>query len=128
MPNGEKRCPDCQVEPGTRHENGCDIARCKVTGQQHFQCEGEEHSFKGRVYGEHPGECLPTLWTGRWPGDEECEEFGLFVTMESVKAPPWFIKCGPDHPDRTPDLNELGLMAAKGEVAWDSDRERYMKP
>lgn len=119
-------CPDCAVEPGVRHQDGCDVARCTATGEQHLGCPGELHAHDGREYGEHEGRCQPEIWGGRWPGELECEEFGLFVTKESVIGPPWFIKCGPDHPDRRADLNELSRMACTGELEWNG--ERWIKP
>lgn len=32
------RCPDCDAAPGTAHENGCDVARCAVCGDQRIIC------------------------------------------------------------------------------------------
>ena len=35
-------CPDCYASPGEAHENGCDQARCLITGQQRLMCH-EDH-------------------------------------------------------------------------------------
>lgn len=47
-------CPDCAVEPGQLHSDGCDVARCWVCRCQRLVCRGDHE---------------PTLdvWTGTWP-------------------------------------------------------------
>jgi hypothetical protein len=55
-----ENCPGCSAEPGTTHEVGCEVARCKVCGFQEKTCE---HTS-----------VVMTEWTGRWPGDAEVEE------------------------------------------------------
>ncbi|MFM2078880.1 MAG: hypothetical protein RJA49_2770 [Actinomycetota bacterium] len=47
-------CPDCAIEPGAAHEDGCDVARCLVTGGQRLACR-DDHDH-GR-----------DVWTGGWP-------------------------------------------------------------
>lgn len=47
-------CNDCGVDVGAEHADGCDVARCLVTGLQRLSC-GEEH------------DCGADVWTGKWP-------------------------------------------------------------
>lgn len=55
-----RTCPDCGVEPGHTHGEGCDVERCSVCGLQRISCRHSEHDPK------------QTFWTGYWPGDEAC--------------------------------------------------------
>lgn len=55
-----RSCPDCGVEPGHTHEEGCDVERCSHCGQQRISCGHSEHDPK------------QAFWTGYWPGDETC--------------------------------------------------------
>lgn len=110
-------CPDCGAEPGEQHQFGCDVARCTATGEQFIQCEGELHTYHGREYGEHVGICQPTIWTGEWPGNEECRELGLWCYW----GPPW-TPCDADHPGAVADLNTLTRMAMNGKLRWDGQR------
>ena len=64
----ENRCPDCMVQPGTAHQSGCDVARCKTCGLQELGCDHEEEM---------------TLWTGRWPGEAEVQE-GLATDLNDL--------------------------------------------
>jgi len=55
-------CPDCGVRPGTRHQEGCDVARCVVCGEQQLQCDpAANHGLTG--------DATPPMqiWTGSWP-------------------------------------------------------------
>jgi hypothetical protein len=58
-------CYDCGVEPGEPHDAGCDIARCLMTGEQ-------------RLGYERDHDCGQDAWTGVWPGEAECREFGWY--------------------------------------------------
>ncbi len=82
-------CPYCEVGIGEAHRARCDVARCLTTGQQ--------RSTSCR--------CPRDVWTGRWPGTAECEEFG------------WMI--GPGQPD----LNRLLTTAT-----WDPLACRWNRP
>lgn len=66
-------CPDCGVMPGVCHEDGCDVARCAWTGLQRLACQ---------VLWREGDDCGHDLWTGRWPGELECEEYGWFTVDE----------------------------------------------
>ena len=81
-----KECYDCGALPGELHKENCDTARCKGCGAQllfHFNECGQEGT---------------TIWTGRWPGDEEVEE-GL-----------------------AEDLNDLAVKGATDQLRWDGQR------
>ncbi len=86
------RCHDCAAAPCTPHEPGCDVERCIRCGWQAINCD-----CNNRDTTEFP----PTIWTGRWPGLVEVEEYGLR------------------------DLNELAILCARGVFTWDSDAERW---
>lgn len=111
-------CPECGVDPGLRHEDGCDVARCSATGEQWIQCGGELHMFSGREYGEHEGQCLPDIWTGTWPGEAEAIEFGWYVYFDHG----WH-QCTADHPGAEPDLNRINAAY----LTWDRARERWVR-
>jgi len=51
-------CHDCGVKPGKAHKEGCDVARCKICEGQRLQCDCEGGDGD--------------IWTGLWPGTEEC--------------------------------------------------------
>ena len=130
-----KPCNDCGASVGEPHGHGCDVARCMWTGQQRIQCggslaaaccavlrtAGREDLAADLAY--HLGlddpnhDCGKDIWTGRWPGEAEAEEFGWFVRW----GPPW-IECGPDHPDALPNLNRLAVDAT-----WDREAKRWRR-
>ncbi|MGW5053967.1 hypothetical protein [Actinokineospora sp. NPDC004072] len=62
-----EQCPDCDVAVGEPHlsdeYNGCDIARCLVTGHQRLMCDLDH-------------DCGHDTWTGTWPGHTDCERLG----------------------------------------------------
>ena len=58
-------CHDCGVEPGQKHLDGCDTARCLICGGQRLGCDCEEG------YGD--------VWDGMWPGTEYCYKNKLVV-------------------------------------------------
>lgn len=93
-------CPDCGVRPRRLHLHGCDVARCADTGLQRLDCG-------------HSGLRCNTIWTGMWPGDAECHEYGFL------------IQPGPDaSPDLEPlpDINRLYM-----ECDWDRDQQRMVR-
>jgi hypothetical protein len=100
-------CPDCHVEPGAAHFEGCDVARCMLTGLQRITCRQCRHGG-------------PDIWTGRERGTDECEEFGWWAYFK----PQWgWRECGPDHPGARPDLNRLLV-----EAVWDPNLKRWTRP
>ncbi|EWC64551.1 hypothetical protein UO65_0158 [Actinokineospora spheciospongiae] len=84
-------CPDCAVPVGRPHIDRCDVARCLRTGLQRLDCEAAH-------------DCGTDTWTGRWPGEADCERLG------------WMI--GPDFPD----LNRLYTQATWNPTThhWDA--------
>ena len=109
MPTEEKNrpCNGCGAEPGERHRSWDDIARCRSTGVQLIQCEGELHEYKGVEYGVHEGECGPDVWDGEYPGVKQCRELGLY-RHDSIFGV-------------TEDLNKLIMHSD-----WDPTTERYI--
>jgi hypothetical protein len=101
-------CRQCGAEPGERHREWDDLARCRSTGQQLIQCEGQFHEFGGREYGEHEGPCGPDIWDGEYPGVKECREYGIYTAPDSI----WGVK---------EDLNTLAVTST-----WDAENERYV--
>lgn len=57
-----------------------------------------------------------TVWTGEWPGIVECRELDLWVYDF------------PGMPGKSEDLNTLARMGFTGEVVWDRDKEKWVKP
>ncbi len=73
-------CPDCGVEPGQKHVECCDVARCSTCGGQRLSCSCEEEN--------------EDVWTGIWPG-----------TLEALEQK--LICCWNDSKEWMGDLNEL---------------------
>lgn len=90
-------CRDCGVAPGKPHQNGCDVARCTVCGEQRITCS---HSSSPVGWGQ--------VWTG-----------GLGVTLIE-----WLRK-QLDADERTArdarptyfTVEVLGLFSAVGDMA-----------
>lgn len=123
------KCGDCAVLPGYPHSEGCDVARCPICGTQRLQCYDHEESRR------------PSIWTGVWPGELECAEYGLwakFVYADDGKLvdyiknmdehrPAKWVTTTADDPDGSADLNTLAVMGAKGELIWSVRLQRYIK-
>lgn len=105
------KCPDCQVSPGERHHEGCDVSRCSLHGYQAISCDfclDEDFEDQFNV--------STTIWTGEWPGIEECHELDLWV---------WDF---PGIPGKSEDLNRLQMMGFMGQVVWDQEKEKWVRP
>lgn len=129
-------CPDCGVSPGEPHEDGCDVARCLFTGRQRLMCDGNEglphvmqdvpHIDQPIPGGYVPVDCGRDIWTGLWPGEAECREYGWYAWFRAPGpgegAYGIWERCGPDHPEAGPDLNRLILACT-----WDRAARRWVR-
>ncbi len=131
-------CPDCAVKPGQPHEKGCDVARCVCCGMQALM-HGYAGDHEGPPFCGVANKPIPTdqqVWTGVWPGVEECQEFGWYshwtvVTKYSRNGEPDSgptVRCTADHPHAHEDLSRLGIAGMTGELRWDRGRSRWVKP
>lgn len=117
-------CPDCGAVIDEPHGDGCDVARCLFTGMQRLMCDG------GHYRQDPPGcfapvTCGQDIWTGTWPGEAECAEFGWWsIFREPLPGEPYgaWVPCEPDHPDAVPDLNRLVIDAR-----WDETAGRWVR-
>lgn len=109
------KCGDCGVEPGNAHDDGCDVARCLATGLQRLSC-GQGHD---PMSDEDP--CGRQAWTGEWPGDAECREFGWWV-LDRCAEGLGLVPCVAEAPGATEDLNRLHWSAE-----WDRTAGRWRK-
>lgn len=109
----DRDCPDCAVKPHEAHLSGCDVARCLWTGLQRLMCRQEYHSC-----------CGEDIWSGEWPGYEECRQYKLWCYWQPP-APDdssgEFVPCGEDHPNALADLNALQRCGI-----WDRELKRWM--
>lgn len=87
--NANKSCRDCGVEPGRKHRQGCDTARCLKCGGQRLSCNCKDS-------GED-------VWTGIWPGTEIAYKHKLVCYWDG----------DPRFGSREPrfDLNEAAMIA-----------------
>ena len=108
-----KDCHDCGAAPGSPHDDGCDVARCMECGGQRISCK---HYDSEIGWGQ--------VWTGKWPGVAECEEFGWWV-QDRCGEGLGFVQCAADAPGATADLNRLSSMAFSGQITWDRDAGRW---
>jgi len=134
-----KVCHDCGAKPGEHHEYGCDTEQCAMCGGQAISC-GCIYEVNGmnqsHLREEHPdiyhngptdemydiwdkkwgAKRLP--WTGRWPGEVECQKFGWYAKL--IPGQGW-VTCSKDDPEATPDLNRLHATAK-----WDIDLQKFV--
>lgn len=141
-----RQCPDCGVFVGKPHEGGCDVARCMLCGGQLLSCwcvyriAGMPTDFDGLereqpvIFHNGATEAMwlaydaevakvggPDVWTGRWPGDEECEQYGWYARMEPGKQG-WQPCAATDEGARL-DLNRLHPPHA----IWSPEKRRWVK-
>ena len=77
-------------------------------------CDGQDEEYPYAVHG-----CGQDVWTGRWPGQVECAEFGLWaVFVPNVGYEP--VPAGT--PDAVHDLNRLWR-----ECDWDRIAGRWVR-
>ena len=132
-------CGDCGAEPGHFHSEGCDVERCPRCGGQAISCSCiyvvngmDPDTLETEHPGIYSGGPTPEMeagwdaewgsrrlrWTGVWPGEAECIEFGWYSRM----TPSGWQPCGKDDPDAGPDLNRL-----HAEATWDADAARFVR-
>ena len=137
-------CGDCGAKPGELHQQGCDVERCAMCGAQQIGCEciytvngldaGDLEETHREIYEKGPtkemyekfdaaiqalGGRLP--WTGEWPGDAECREFGFWCFWGPDYGQTGWVPCDPTHPGATEDLNKLAFKST-----WDVKQRRYV--
>jgi hypothetical protein len=67
--------------------------------------------------GEWPEDSIRLPWTGIWPGQEECVEFGWYAKFDGSR----WVRCTKDDPEGGPDLNRLVVSAR-----WDKAKKRFV--
>lgn len=107
-------CNQCGAEPGEHHRGWDDIARCRSTGGQLIQCEGELHEYNGREYGYHEGPCGPDIWDGEYPGVKKCRELG------------WYTQSRDFLTGEMRTVEDLNRLYGAGEVYWNADIEDFV--
>lgn len=99
------RCPDCNVAPGEKHLHGCDVEPCPVCGGQRLSCGCVE-------------EAAPLPWTGQWPGEAECLEFGWYAKLKPGRGWVPCVKVRGAHPD---------LSRLYSHAIWDRAKRRFVR-
>lgn len=107
-----EKCYDCGVSIGERHEDGCDVTRCRHTGIQMLTCGFSVSFDPGSLTGisleeTHDHECEPTIWTGEWPGVKVCRDNNWYTTIVGIDGP-------------TEDLNSVPFRAV-----WNKELEDW---
>jgi hypothetical protein len=69
---GSLLVPDCGAAIGQRHNSGCDVERCPYCGWAAIGCQHFD-----------PNDARRQVWTGKWPGEEDCERLDFFVNLRS---------------------------------------------
>src|SRR5437870_2353743 len=99
-------CHDCGAKPGAKHLDGCDVARCPRCGHQRLSCDciyivngmnpATQEETHPAIYTDGPTDAMyavwdrewggraAEIWTGEWPGKDECREYGFWCV-----GPPW---------------------------------------
>jgi hypothetical protein len=140
--NGRKGlCHDCGADKGQPHEAGCDVARCLWTGGQRIQCSGnliaesvralatDGHDELAADLAHHMGlddldhDCGQELWTGEWPGDEDCRRLDFWCFWGPDYGRRGWVRCSSDHPGAREDLNRLAI-----ECEWNRAAQQWELP
>ena len=142
-----KNCPDCGVGLFEFHAPCCDVERCPICGGQMLSCNCHltvlgydpdnlpEDIYEGGLDDLQTEKASMLIdkegripWNGKWPGEEECEMYGLYSYFDQ-KDPKadgknyGHIPCGKDHPEAQHDLNRLYK-----EYVWDKSKKKMVKP
>ncbi len=124
------RCHDCNAKVGQLHASGCDVERCPICGGQALSCDCFNEMLENDVEIQalvqakfddllaKNGGRLP--WTGTWPGEAECVEFGWYSKPDPFSR--GWRRCDANDSEASPDLNRLAI-----EARWDSKKRRYVK-
>jgi hypothetical protein len=104
MNRDEIDCPDCGVNVGERHVSGCDVALCRIHGEQWSFC------FRDGSHGA-------TIWSGSYPGSEEAEERSWFARRSEDGS---WVRCASGDVGAIPDINRV-----RSELSWDGETERF---
>lgn len=105
----QPRCQGCGAGVGEVHDRVCDVARCRATGQQWARCDHLTPS---------PIPHQPDVWSGRWPGEEDCERLGWFARLEPGRG---WQRCDANDLGAEPDLNRLFV-----EAKWDAESGHWV--
>lgn len=112
------RCPGCGAAVGEQHDRVCDVARCRATGLQWMACDLTEPVPVARETAAAPRVAHePDTWTGRWPGEQDCERLGFLARF--VPGRGW-VPCAPDDSGAQPDFERL-----RAEASWDPRLGRW---
>ena len=117
-------CPDCGAKPGEHHGEWCDVERCPGCGGQMLMCGMSCKPCQGKqnkIFSKR------ARWTGRWPGEMECEEFGWYSYLVPYQG--WKSISKAEYDERikngesaSHDFNRLHVDAK-----WDVEAQRYVK-
>lgn len=110
-------CPDCGAALNEAHLDGCDVARCALTGHQRLMHEIQRDGARDvgePIPAEYDHDCGHDLWFGFWPGIEDCRRLNLWCV-----GPPW-TPCDPGTEGATEDLNRLPV-----EGVWNPEAFRW---
>src|SRR4051812_38524179 len=113
-PGPRAACPRCGAEPGQLHALDCDVEPCPYCGCHPFGCACPGNGLDFVPMDDR----MP--WTGEWPGEAECREFGWYCRW-APGAHAW-VRCGPNAPGATEDLNRL-----RREARWDRLQKRWVR-
>src|SRR5262245_18280013 len=103
------RCQGCGAAVGGQHDRICNVTRCRATGQQWMLCAVTDESTTVHQ---------PDVWTGRWPGEEDCERLGFLARYTPGEG---WIPCTAGEADAQPDFTRL-----HAEASWDAQRGRWV--
>jgi hypothetical protein len=117
---GLRVCHDCGAMPGEYHQRGCDVERCPRCGGQMLTCLacGCAESEKGEPWPPPLDDRM--AWTGKWPGETQCEEFGWYVKQNPAGG--GSIPCKPHEAGALPDINRLYTDAE-----WDRREKTFVR-
>jgi len=138
-------CHDCGAKVGELHDWGCDTERCPLCGHQLLSCGcwytvlgmdpdnlpkdiynnglSDKDEAKAVAIIEAAGR-IP--WTGKWPGEAECEEYGWFCYWNPKGAGDpsqnyGWVRCDKNHPKAQADLNRLS-----SDGVWNKDKKKWV--